>query len=53
MILRGNLLPHLRLNSVNNSVASNVDQRNIIPGRDAALPDVPPNESAKRPATTA
>jgi hypothetical protein len=53
MILHGNLLPHLRLNSANNLVASNTDQRNIILDRDAALPDVPPNEAAKRPATMA
>jgi hypothetical protein len=52
MILRGNLLSHLRLNSANNPVASNADQRNIIPGRDATLPDVPSNEPAKRPVTT-
>jgi hypothetical protein len=52
MILHDNLLPHLRLNSANNPIVSNADQRNIIPGRDAALPDVPPNELAKRHATT-
>jgi hypothetical protein len=32
MILCGNLLPHLWLNSANNHVASNADQRNIISG---------------------
>jgi hypothetical protein len=48
MILHGNLLPHLWFNSANNPVVSNADQRNIIPGRDAALPDVPPNELAKK-----
>jgi hypothetical protein len=53
MILRGNLLPHLLLNSANNPVASNVYQRNIIPVRHAALPDVPHNEPAKIPATMA
>jgi hypothetical protein len=53
MILRDNPLPHLQLNSANNPVASNADQRNIMLGRDAALSDVPPNEQAKRPATTA
>jgi hypothetical protein len=44
MILRGNLLPHLWLNSANNIVVSNADQRNIILGRDVALPNVPPKE---------
>jgi hypothetical protein len=53
MILPDNLLPHLQLNSANNPIASNADQRTIILGRDAALPDVPPNEPAKRPTTTA
>jgi hypothetical protein len=53
MILRDNLLPHLRLNSANHPVASNADQRNIIPGRDAALHDAPPNELAKRLAAIA
>jgi hypothetical protein len=43
---------HIRLNSGNNPVAFNADQRNIIPGRDAALPHVPPHEPEKRPATT-
>jgi hypothetical protein len=48
MILRDNLLPHLWLNIANNPVASNADQRNIIPVRDAALLDVPPNDLAKK-----
>jgi hypothetical protein len=52
MILHGNLLPHLWFTSANNLV-SNAYQRNIIPGRDATLPDVPPNEPEKRPATMA
>jgi hypothetical protein len=41
------------LNIVDNPVASNVDQRNIILARDAALPDVPPNEPTKRHTTHA
>jgi hypothetical protein len=53
MILCGNFLPHLWLNNDNNPVASNAGQKNIILGRDAALPTVPPNEPAKRPATMA
>jgi hypothetical protein len=53
MILHGNPLPHLQLNNANNPVASNANQRNIIPGRDATLLDVPPNEQAKRPTTVA
>jgi hypothetical protein len=42
---------YIRLNSANDPIAFTVDQRNIIPGWDAALPDVPPHEPAKRPAT--
>jgi hypothetical protein len=53
MLLPGNLLPHLWFNSANNPIASNADQRDIIPGRDATVPDVPPNEPAKRPAMMA
>jgi hypothetical protein len=40
------------MNSVNKPIAFTVDQRNIIPARDATLPHVPPHEPAKRPATT-
>jgi hypothetical protein len=44
---------HIGFNSATNPVVFYADQRNILPGRDATLPHVPPNELAKRPATTA
>jgi hypothetical protein len=44
---------HICFNSATNPAAFYADQRNILPGRDAALPHVPPNESAKRPVTMA
>jgi hypothetical protein len=43
---------HIWFNSGNNPVAYNVDQRNIVPGRHAALLDVPSHEPAQRPTTT-